>query len=75
MKWFSLKKYSPPISTYCLIFTENNYSYVARLESKDDPDTWIHDYHCHECQNCSYEKIYGVTHFCIIEPVKKENKK
>ena len=69
MKWYSVKQFSPPISTYCLIFTENNYTYVARLESKDTPDVWIHDYHCEECENSAYENICGVTHFAIIEPV------
>jgi hypothetical protein len=68
MKWYSIKKFSPPISTYCLIFTENKYSYVARLESSD-LTTWIHDYHCEDCENSNWEKIYGVTHFCIIEPI------
>lgn len=69
MKWYSTKEFMPPISTYCLIFTENNYSYVARLESKDDCTAWIHDYHCEACEDSQYETIYGVTHFCVIEPV------
>lgn len=72
MKWYSVKKYSPPISTHCLIFTENNYSYVCRLESKDTPDVWIHDYHCDECDDSKYEEICGVTHFAIIEPIEIE---
>jgi len=72
MKWYSIKKFSPQISTDYLIFTENNHRYVARLESKDTPDVWSHDYHCGECQNSAYQKIYGVTHFAIIEPVEIE---
>ena len=72
MKWYSVKKFSPPISTYCLIFTENNYTYVARLESKNTPNIWIHDYHCEKCENSAYEKIFGITHFAIIEPVEIE---
>ncbi len=72
MKWYSVKKYTPHVSTDCLIFTENNHTYVARLESKDTPDIWIHDYHCDECENSSHEKIFGVTHFALIEPVEIE---
>lgn len=73
MKWYDVKKFTPPISTYCLIFTENNYTYVARLESKDSPSEWIHDYRCEECENSGEGTIYGVTHFAIIEPVEIEN--
>jgi len=72
MQWYSIKKFIPPISTHCLVFTENNYTYVARLESKDTPNIWIHDYHCEECDNSAYEKIYGVTHFGFPEPVEIE---
>lgn len=69
MKWCSIKEFLAPTDTWCLIFTENNYTYVARLPDKDNPDCWVHDYDCEECQNSSHEKIYGVTHFCVIEPV------
>jgi hypothetical protein len=69
MKWYSVKKYKPMTSTTCLIFTENNICYAARLESIDTPDVWIHDYYCEDCQESSYEKIYGVTHFCVPDPV------
>lgn len=72
MKWYSVKKFTPPISTDCLIFTENNYTFVGRLENKYTPDKWLHDYHCDECDNSKHEEIYGVTHFCIIEPVEIE---
>jgi len=72
MKWYSIKKYRPPISTYCLIFTENNYTEVARLESKENPNIWIKDYDCGKCQESAYEKIYGVSHFCIPDPVEIE---
>ncbi len=59
----------PPISTNCIIFTGNYYTCVARLESTAKPYVWIHDFYCDECQNSSYEKIHGVTHFCIVEAV------
>lgn len=68
MKWYSVKEYYPPISTECLIRTENSYFYVARLETFETPNVWIHDYDCEECKDSSYESIYGVTHFCLIEP-------
>jgi len=74
MKWYSVKKFIAPASTNCLIFTENNATYVARLESIDTPSIWIHDYHCEECENSQYEKIYGVTHFSLIEPVPATDK-
>ena len=69
MKWYSVKQFMPPISTYCIIFTENNDIYIARLENKEDPSEWIHEIDCEECESLSYTKIYGVTHFCVIEPV------
>jgi hypothetical protein len=72
MKWLSIKTFTPPISTYCLIFTENNYTYVARMEHKDRPDEWIHDYHCEGCENSAHETIYSVTHFCMIDAVEIE---
>jgi hypothetical protein len=69
MKWYSIKEFTPPGSTYCLIFTENSHTYVARQESLITPHIWIHDYHCEDCENSAYEEISGVTHFCVIEPV------
>lgn len=72
MKWYSVKKYFPPISTDCLIFTENNVFFVAFLENKDIPDIWIHDYYCEDCKQSKYEKIFGVTHFALIDPVEIE---
>jgi hypothetical protein len=69
MKWYSIKKFTPLISTQYLIFTENHYTYIARIESIDTPDVWINDYDCDKCDTSAYQKIYGVTHFSIIEPV------
>ncbi len=69
MKWYSVKEYYPPISTICLIRTEINFYFVARLKNIDTPDTWIYDFYCNECVNRHLREIYGITHFCLIEPV------
>jgi len=72
MKWYRITEFNAPISTECLIRTENSAYYVARLESIETPDVWIHDYHCTKCESCHYEEIYGVTHFALIEPTPRE---
>jgi hypothetical protein len=68
MKWHSIKKYIPPMDTMCLIFTENNYQYVGRLVDEGNPDVWIVDSEC-DHHGSMHEKIYGVTHFLIADPV------
>jgi hypothetical protein len=68
MKWYTVSEYNPPISTECLIRTINTMYYIARLESIENPDTWISDYFCEKCESCHYEKIHNVTHFAFIEP-------
>lgn len=74
MKWYSIEEYMPPSSMECLIFTENNCVYVARLESKNTPRVWIHDYDCNSCESSSHEEIFGVTHFALIETIPINNK-
>lgn len=71
MKWYSVKKYAPPMQVTCLILTENNYFYVARLIDGNDYSVWITDADCQACGSIE-EHIYGVTHFCIPSPVKIE---
>lgn len=71
MKWYSVRKYVPPMQTICLIFTECNYYYVGRLLDNEDPSIWVIDHECEE--HGSYnEKIAGVTHFCIPDPIEIE---
>lgn len=53
--------------TDCLVLTENNYYYIARLVDSDDYSVWVADYECEE--HGSYtQKLFAVTHFCIPSP-------
>ncbi len=71
MKWYSVKKYNPPMDVTCLIFTVNNYFYLGKLISGDDYSQWAVDYYCMKHGEDS-ETIYGVTHFCILDPIEVE---
>jgi hypothetical protein len=69
MKWYSVKNYRPPMEVICLIFTENNYFYLGRLIDNEDFSIWATDSECDECGS-QVMTVAGVTHFCILEPVK-----
>ena len=70
MKWLNIKNNIPQTNTQYLIFTKDNYTCVGHLEDENTPDVWIHDYYCDAREGYSWERIYSVTHFCLIEPVK-----
>lgn len=72
MKWYSVKKYMPPMHTDCLVFTENNYYYVARLIDSSDYAAWVADYECEEHGSYTQE-LCGITHFCIPDPIEIES--
>ena len=81
MKWYSVKHYRPPANGYCLVRTENGAFYTAewRNGDSDDPTNedqyssgWMMDTMCEEYSAPESIDIYGVTHFCIPEPVEKE---
>lgn len=71
MRWYSVKKHKPPIETLCFVYTNNNYVYAARLIDGFSLDIWAPNTTCEDCI-CSIEKISGVTHFCIPDPVEIE---
>jgi len=71
MKWYSIKTHKPPMETVCLIFTENNYYYIAKLIDESNFSKWVVDNVCDE-HGTYFETIYGVTHFCIPDPVEIE---
>lgn len=78
MKWYSIKKYRPPARGYCLVRTEHGSFYSA--EWRDGSEDLHADNSCgwmmeslsedHGCPD--YIEIFGVTHFCIPEPVEIE---
>lgn len=78
MKWYCVKKYRPPADGYCLVRTEHGSFYSAEWRGGSDDmhannscgwmmDTLSEDHGCP-----SYIEIFGVTHFCIPEPVEVE---
>lgn len=71
MKWYSVKTHIPPMDTVCLIFTENNYFYLGMLIDSSCYKTWVVDADCESCGSIT-EKIYGVTHFCIPDPIEQD---
>lgn len=71
MKWYSVKKYKPPMQVICLIFTLNNYFYLGRLLDDEDFSVWCVDSECNECGS-QVMTVPNVTHFAIIEPVEIE---
>ncbi len=71
MRWYSIKKYIPPMEVICFIFTENNYIYAAKLIDSGSSDIWAIENTTEEGGTYT-EKIYGITHFCIPEPIEIE---
>ncbi len=78
MKWYSIKKYRPPADGYCFIRTEHGSFYSGEwrggCEDKhsDRSHGWMIDTLCEESNCNQYKEIFGVTHFCIPEPIEIE---
>ena len=72
MKWYSIREYKPPIEVMCFIFTENNSFYCGQLIECDNPDVWSVNYTCEGCEEDGQYQVYGITHFCIPDPVELE---
>lgn len=63
VNWFSVKKYLPPMQVLCLVVTDENYLYLAHLDTVHDVTVWTHE---------TDGFVRGVTHFCIPDPVEIE---
>lgn len=78
MKWFSVKKYRAPSDGYYFIRTENGAFYSAEWrngnndEAADYSRGWMMDTLAEEYGSPSAIEIFGVTHFCIPDPVEIE---
>lgn len=85
MKWYSVHKYRPPSSGYCLIRTENGHFYAAEWRDNTEDikgDTsghtcgWMIDTLCEEHTDApAHVSVGGVTHFCVPEPVPVETER
>lgn len=69
MKWYSIKKYKPPMETICLICSADSYLYVGKLITAAHPCCWIIDSECDEPASFIERRIANITHFCIPDPL------
>ncbi len=68
MRWYSVKKYIPPIkNTLYFVRVANGDIFVAKIESynNDGRHIWISD-------DNMYFDDYQITHFCFPDPVEVE---
>lgn len=77
MKWYSIKQYRAPADGYCLIRTEHGSFYCAEWrggsndEDADSSCGWMMNTLSEGHGGPSYIEIFGVTHFCIPDPIPK----
>lgn len=77
MKWYSVKKYRPPYSGYCLIRTSHGDFHCAewKIGHKDIDDNsqysegWLVRTFAEPYDGPEFQEVLEVTHFAIIEPV------
>jgi hypothetical protein len=69
VKWYSVKKYIPPVKEYIyFVRLSNGEIYTATIESyeHDGRHSWI-------SEDDKYFDDYSITHFCIPDPIEIEN--
>lgn len=67
MKWYSVKKYRPPLQTICLLRASDNDLFLGYLRGLILPNneiTWV-DYFDED----RIHNVEDVTHFCIPDAV------
>lgn len=75
MKWYSVRKYRPHQDGYCLVRTQHGSLYTAEWSNgcedsgADYSCGWMMLTLCEEYGAPSLVQLYGITHFCIPEPV------
>ena len=79
MKWYSINKYRPPAEGFCLVRTEWGTFYSAEYRNGNEDSNanyshgWMMATLCEEFGAPVHIELFGITHFCIPEPVEIEN--
>ncbi len=75
MKWYSVKEYRAPAEGYCFVRTEHGTFYSAEWRNGSEDSSadyscgWMMDTLGEDLGAPEYIELFGVTHFCIPDPI------